>query len=163
MGLQDKEPRLILIQDVRTRWNSIFLMLNCAKRLQSVYNRYCTDHQYLHFQLDLEEWRQIDYLLLLIKPFFDFTMMLSRTRDITAYNIFSIYNKLFSHLDDAEAKLKNKGVIWKKCILQALQAVKKKLLKYYTVTDYKTYGNIYALAIILYPSKKLRYFTLIDW
>lgn len=138
-------------------------MLNRAKRLQSVYNRYCTDHQYLHFQLDPEEWRQIDYLLLLTKPFFDFTMMLSRTRDITAHNIFSIYNKLFSHLDDAEAKLKNKGVIWKKRMLQALQAAKKKLSKYYTATDYETYGDIYALATILCPSKKLRYFTSTDW
>jgi hypothetical protein len=122
LGLQDKEPRLIPIQDIRTRWNSTFLMLNRAKRLQLVYNRYCTDHQYLHFQLDPEEWRQIDYLLLLTKPFFDFTMMLSRTRDITAHNIFSIYNKLFSHLDDAEAKLKNKGVIWKKRMLSQAMA-----------------------------------------
>jgi hypothetical protein len=34
-------------------------------------------------------------------------MMLSKTKDITAHNIYSIYNKLFSHLDAAEAKLKN--------------------------------------------------------
>lgn len=37
--------------------------------------------------------------------------MLSKTKDITVYNIYSIYNKLFSYLDTAEAKLKNKGVI----------------------------------------------------
>jgi hypothetical protein len=30
-------------------------------------------------------------------------------------------------------------------------------------TDYKIYGEIYILAIILYPLKKLYYFALIDW
>ncbi|KAG0160023.1 hypothetical protein PDIDSM_7550 [Penicillium digitatum] len=127
------EPALIPIQDVRTRWNSTFLMLNRAKKLQPFYDQYCTDHQYLYFKLDQEEWRQVEYLLLLTKPFFDFTMMLSKTKDITAHNIYSIYNKLFSHLDAAEAKLKNKGVIWKKRI------------------------NIFS------PSKKLRYFSSTDW
>ncbi|KAG0154709.1 hypothetical protein PDIDSM_277 [Penicillium digitatum] len=121
------EPALIPIQDVRTRWNSTFLMLNRAKKLQPFYDQYCTDHQYLYFKLDQEEWRQVEYLLLLTKPFFDFTLMLSKTKDITAHNIYSIYNKLFSHLDAAEAKLKNKGVIWKKRMLWALQTAKKKL------------------------------------
>ncbi|KAG0160238.1 hypothetical protein PDIDSM_7765 [Penicillium digitatum] len=76
-------------------------------------------------------------------------MMLSKTKDITAHNIYSIYNKLFSHLDAAEAKLKNKG--------------QKKLSKYYTATEYEPYGDIYALATIFSPSKKLRYFSSTDW
>ncbi|KAG0160395.1 hypothetical protein PDIDSM_7923 [Penicillium digitatum] len=124
------EPALIPIQDVRTRWNSTFLMLNRAKKLQPF----------------MIKWRQVEYLLLLTKPFFDFTMMLSKTKDITAHNIYSIYNKLFSHLDAAEAKLKNKGVIWKKRMLWALQTAKKKLSKYYTATEFMgdiDYANRY--------------------
>jgi hypothetical protein len=163
MALQTNEPRLVPIQDVQTRWNSTFIMLNRAKRLQPFYDQYCIDHQYLHFKLDQEEWRQIEYLLLLTKPFFDFTTMLSKTRDVTTHNIYSIYNKLFSHLDEAECKLKNKGVVWKKHMLQALQTAKRKLSKYYTATDYESYGDIYALATILCPSKKLRYFASSDW
>ncbi|KAG0153440.1 hypothetical protein PDIDSM_5293 [Penicillium digitatum] len=156
------EPALIPIQDVRTRWNSTFLMLNRAKKLQPFYDQYCTDHQYLYFKLDQEEWRQVEYLLL-TKPFFDFTMMLSKTKDITAHNIYSIYNKLFSHLDAAEAKLKNKGVIWKKRMLWALQTAKKKLSKYYTATEYEPYGDISRSSNNLSPSKKLRYFSSTDW
>ncbi|CEJ54941.1 hypothetical protein PMG11_01227 [Penicillium brasilianum] len=120
MALQTKESPLIPIQDIQTRWNSSFMMLNRAKRLQPFYDQYCTDHQYLHFKLDHEELRQIEYLLLLTKPFFDFTNMLSKTRDITTHNIYSIYNKLFSHLNEAKTT-------------------------------------------ILFPSKKLRYFTSTDW
>lgn len=89
--------------------------------------------------------------------------MLSKTRDVTIYNIYSIYNKLFSYLDEAECKLKNKGVVWKKHMLQALQTAKRKLSKYYTATDYESYGDIYALATILCLLKKLRYFVSSDW
>jgi ribosomal protein S15P/S13E len=47
-------------------------------------------------------------------------------------------------------------------MLEALQTTKRKLSKYYTTTDYKSYSDVYTLATILYPSKKLRYFTSSD-
>ncbi|KAG0155346.1 hypothetical protein PDIDSM_921 [Penicillium digitatum] len=40
---------------------------------------------------------------------------------------------------------------------------KKKLSKYYTATEYEPYSDIYALATIFSPSKKLRYFSSTDW
>jgi len=81
-------------------------MLNRARKLQSVFDQYCMTHQYMQFKLDEEEWRQVEYLLLITKPFFDFTNVLSKTRDVTVQHVFSIYNKLFNHLDAAERKLK---------------------------------------------------------
>lgn len=120
-------------------------------------------HSYTQFKLDQEEWRQVEYLLLLTKPFFDFTNVLSKTRDVTVHHVISIYNRLFNHLDDAESKLKRKAVPWKKRMLQALGAAKEKLSKYYTTIDTESYGTTYAIATILYPSKKLRYFDTADW
>jgi hypothetical protein len=138
-------------------------MLNRARKLQPVFDQYFITHSYVQFKLDQEEWRQVEYLLLITKPFFDFTNVLSKTRDVTVHNIFSIYNRLFNHLDTTEKKLKRKGVPWKKRMLQALRAAKKKLSKYYTATDNEAYGTVYAIATILCPSKKLRYFDNADW
>lgn len=163
LALQTKQPKLIPVQDVRTRWNSTFLMLNRARKLQPVFDKYCMTHSYTQFKLDQAEWRQVEYLLFLTKPFFEFTNVLSKTRDVTVHHVFSIYNRLFNHLDDAESKLKRKTVPWKRRMLQALGAAKKKLSKYYTATDIESYGTVYALATILYPSKKLRYFDNADW
>ncbi|OQD63894.1 hypothetical protein PENPOL_c008G07364 [Penicillium polonicum] len=44
LDLQTKEPKLVPIQDVRTRWNSTYLMLRRAKRLQSVLNDFCSQY-----------------------------------------------------------------------------------------------------------------------
>lgn len=41
-NLQTEEPKLVPIQDVRTRWNSTFLMLRRAKRLQSTFDEFCS-------------------------------------------------------------------------------------------------------------------------
>jgi hypothetical protein len=138
-------------------------MLSRAKKLQSVFDQYCTTHQYVQFKLDREEWRQIEYLLLITQPFFDYTTILSKTKDVTVHSIFSIYNELFTHLEASEKQLKRKAVPWKKRMLKALQAARKKLSVYYIATDKEAYGNIYAIATILSPSKKLQYFATKDW
>jgi hypothetical protein len=56
----------------------------------------------------------MDYLLLITKPFFNFTNVLSKTRDILVHHVFTIYNRLFSHLDNMEKRLKYKAISWKK-------------------------------------------------
>ncbi|KAA8649409.1 uncharacterized protein ATNIH1004_005310 [Aspergillus tanneri] len=61
LTLQTTEPKLVPIQDVRTRWNSTFLMLNRARKLQSVFDRYCITYQHIQFKLDEEEWRQKEF------------------------------------------------------------------------------------------------------
>ena len=48
-------------------------------------------------------------------------------------------------------------------MLQALQAAREKLSVYYKMTDHECYGDIYAIATILAPSKKLRFFKTKDW
>lgn len=150
------------MQDVKTRWNSTFLMLRRAKRLRRFFVPFCTELDRLDLALDDEEWRQIDYLLWITEPFFDFTNELSKTKDTTTHYVFKIYNKLFEHLEKSITQLERKRTIWKKQMLQALRAARQKLDQYYADTD-KIRGDLYAVSTMLAPSNKFKFFLTSDW
>lgn len=158
--LQTKLPKLVPIQDVRTRWNSTFLMLRRAKRLRLTFNEYCLKYGQSNLMLDQEQWRQIDYLLWITGPFFRFTTALSKTKDVTLHLVFGIYNMLFDHLEKSIRQLQRKKVQWKKLMLTALYAAKDKLAYYYGKTD-DIDGDILAIGTILAPQHKLQFFK--DW
>jgi hypothetical protein len=98
LKLQFPALGLMLVQDVKTRWNSTFLMLRRARRLRSFIVTFCDHYDYPEFALNDNQWRQVDYLLCLTKPFFDYTLALSKTRDVTSHLVFQIYNLLFEHI-----------------------------------------------------------------
>ncbi|KAI3286490.1 hypothetical protein DTO002I6_8161 [Penicillium roqueforti] len=162
LELQTKEPKLVPIQDVRTRWNSTFLMLRRAKRLQSVLNEFCSQYDNQELQPSLDEWRQIDYLLSITQPFFTFTTSLSKTKEITIHSVFAIYNTLFSHLEKSRAQLARKMVHWKKVMLCAIHAATLKLSEYYKLTN-DIDGDLYAIGTILAPQNKLEFFSGRGW
>ncbi|KAJ5672840.1 hypothetical protein N7507_001967 [Penicillium longicatenatum] len=112
--------------------------------------------------LSAEEWRQIDYLLFLTQPFFKFTTLLSKTKDVSIHLVFSIYNKLFDHLEKAKSALRRKKVAWKQLMLLSLEAAEKKLSHYYGITD-EIDNNLYAISTILSPQQKLDFFKGKDW
>ncbi|EED11521.1 conserved hypothetical protein [Talaromyces stipitatus ATCC 10500] len=138
--LQSKEPKLVPIQDVRTRWNSTFLMLYRARKLQSTFDEYCSEYGQPDLKLTKEEWRQVDYLLSITKPFFTFTTSLSQTKEVTIHSVFAIYNYLFTHLEKS----------------------KEKLSEYYAMTDHVG-GDLYAIGTILAPQNKLEFFSTSEW
>ena len=103
-----KDP-LYPIQDVRTRWNLTFLMLERAIRIKPALDSYCK-LKWVKMRIRSDEWRQITYLLHITKPFFVFTTALCKTKDITIYSVFNIYNALFQHIESSITKLKQKKV-----------------------------------------------------
>lgn len=92
-------------------------MLRRAKRLQSTFDEFCAQYDQSNFALSREEWRQIEYLLCITEPFFKFTTALSKTRDVTIYRVFYIYNRLYDHIDKSIRQLQRKNVPWKKVML----------------------------------------------
>jgi hypothetical protein len=137
-------------------------MLQRAKRLQSTFDEFCTKYGHSHLKLDQEQWRQIDYLLCITQPFFQFTIALLKTNDVTIHLVFGIYNKLFDHLEQSIRQLGRKKVIWKKTMLNALHAAKAKLSHYYGKTD-DIHGDIFAIGTMLAPQNKLQFFKGSDW
>ncbi|OQD93269.1 hypothetical protein PENVUL_c191G06382 [Penicillium vulpinum] len=162
LRLQEKGSQLVPIQDVRTRWNSTFLMLRRAKRLRSFFQPFCEEYNCEEMLLDTQEWRQIDYLLQITRPFFDYTTELSKTKEVTTHLVFKIYNALFDHFFEAEALLKRKRVPWKSDMLKALIAGRLKLDEYYSQTD-NLKGHIYAVGTMLAPNSRFQFFLSDNW
>ena len=137
-------------------------MLRRAKRLQSTIDAFCLQYHQDHFALNNEEWRQIEYLLYITQPFFKFTTLLSQTKEVSIHLVFSIYNKLFAHLEKSIRRLQRKKVSWKQMMLTALRAAKGKLSHYYSMTD-DIHGDPYAIGTIIAPQQKLQFFSTKDW
>lgn len=137
-------------------------MLRRAKRLQSTFDEFCQEYNQLHIQLSQEEWRQVDYLLSITQPFFIFTNVVSKSKDITIHTVFGIYNALFNHIEKSKAQLARKKVNWKTVMLKALSYAKDKLSEYYSATD--TIGDdLYAIGTIMAPQNKLEFFQTSEW
>jgi len=162
ISLQPPGQGLMPLQDVKTRWNSTFLMLRRAKRLRGFILQFCDQFNCKDFALDDDQWRQIDYLLCLTKPFFDYTLALSKTRDVTSHLVFQIYNLLFEHLEQSIKQLKRKRVAWKQQMLSSLEAGRLKLVEYYKQTDHMR-GHIYAVCTMLSPDSRFQFFLSDDW
>lgn len=137
-------------------------MLRRAKRLQVTFDTFCSQYDQPYFALNKEEWRQIDYLLFILQPFFKYTTVVCTTKDSSIHLVFSFYNKLFDHLENSIRQLRRKKVPWKQLMLSSLEAAQEKLSKYYSMTE-GTEGDLYAIGTILAPANKLRFFSAKDW
>ena len=137
-------------------------MLRRVKRLRSFFQPFCEEYDCEEMLLDTQEWRQIDYLLQITRPFFDYTTELSKTKEVTTHLVFKIYNALFNHFFEAEALLKRKRVPWKSDMLKALIAGRLKLDEYYSQTD-NLKGHIYAVGTMLAPNSRFQFFLSDNW
>jgi hypothetical protein len=71
---QNENTPLLLVQDVPTRWNSAYLML---ERLQKrAIQMYLADHNELP-TLASNDWKIIEHLLYILKPFYELTNVMS--------------------------------------------------------------------------------------
>lgn len=153
-----QSPRVGLIQDVKTRWNSTLLMMVRGKRMRVTIDEWIrlesTPEKYRELRLSDNEWLQINEAIAFLKPFHDYTQDVSHSRRVTITQAFFIYNDLFDHLTIRIRALRNSPVApWIPEFEKAVTAAEDVLAKYYSKTGPK--GLIYNLATILDPSKKL--------
>lgn len=73
-----------------------------------------------------------------------------------------VYNRLPTHFEQSQARLRYKKVPWKKGMLNALKAGSQKLSVYYKSTE-EAHGCLYAMGTILAPQYKLKFFEGLDW
>jgi hypothetical protein len=84
-------------------------MLRRARKLRAIFLAFSDEWERPDLVLDSEEWRQIDYLLHITHPFYEFTTELSRTRDVTVHYTFKMYNLLLTISTDVFASLQERG------------------------------------------------------
>ena len=68
--VQTKEKALLLVQDVDTRLNSIYLMLERLKKLRSGVWYYVANYKNDQDSIIIaKEWQLVDHIILLLEPF----------------------------------------------------------------------------------------------
>ncbi|KAJ5316460.1 hypothetical protein N7476_006767 [Penicillium atrosanguineum] len=101
----DRVRRLAIYINGSPQRRAEFLRLQSMEPSQLVpiqdpyFNKYCHIECLDNLKLDSEEWRQVDYLLCLTRPFFLYISTFSKTKDVTIHQVFKLYNELFKHLE----------------------------------------------------------------
>lgn len=144
---------LKLFQDVSTRWDSTCFMLIRALTLQESIEDFIETHGPDWLALTKPEWQQIKYLVDLVRPFCNFTQVISRSTTPTIHHVFVIYNTLLEHLEKSEAKLMRKRKPWKVFLREGLRGAQLKLKEYYSETR-GSLGSLYGQAVLLTPAYK---------
>jgi hypothetical protein len=152
--------RVGLIQDVKTRWGSVYNMLERAWEMKIAIHKWINldmnRFRYSVLQLKEEEWTLVDDLLNILQPFSIITSAIGTTLEVSVHQMFQLYNWLFEQLEKV-------GDIWRarahrskhaEELVRAIDAAREKLAEYYGKTDGVT-GTFYNLATILNPSTKL--------
>lgn len=106
-------------------------------------------------KLSLKEWKQIEYLIDLVKPFAFFTHKIGTSSGPTVHHVYNIYEALFSHLEQSKNRLEKKvdSQPWIKILIKALNRSHMTLRHWFTAT-YTNLGTFYAIGTILSPSYK---------
>ena len=136
-------------------------MLVRAVRLQDAISKFCNEYRPAQcFTLSSEEWKQVKYLIDILRPFNFFTQTVGKTKGITLPYVLSIYDELFERLTESRRRLTIKALScsWVKALINGINAAEAKLDVYYNKT-YSNLGSIYGIGAILNPKLKLEAFN----
>lgn len=132
------------------------------KTTVEIYLRRCDHVEADVLRLNPQEWRQVEYLITLLQPFFLVTLPLSSSSQPNIHLVYRFYDFVFKHLEETEHVLAPKRIQWKVRLRDGVVEAKRKLSSYYGKT-YRSVGHIYAVATILDPQRKLKAFEGEDW
>jgi hypothetical protein len=112
---QEYKRLLRMVGDIPIRWNSTYNMILWVLRLY-IPLRNWLDEEILedpgleHLSLSNVDWKKLKYLLILLRPFAEYTALIRNTRDATINYTWNVYNTLFDHMDMIRHKFNCKDV-----------------------------------------------------
>ena len=153
-----KQPLRAII-DCPTRWDSTYMMLARTHRLRNLgWNQFLQEHNMHILTLQDKEWKQIEYLLDITRPFCALTRLLGATKEPTLHLVYDAYLRLFQHLQFIDTKLGRTQEVWKISLRQGVDAAAKKLNSYWLKLaegeESEQAGRLFGLAALLDPFKK---------
>ena len=131
-----------MVGDISIRWNSTYDMILRAMRLR-IPLRNWLDEQVLvepgleRLALSNMDWKKLKYLIILLRPFADYTSLIGNMRDATINHTWNVYNTLFDYLDMIKDQFHCKDLEknpWISEFITAIDTGTEKLKDYYSKT-----------------------------
>jgi hypothetical protein len=138
-------------------------MLARAVYLRDAMDAFCESEGFDYYKLTKKEWSQAEFLLELLMPFKRCSQRLQETHRPSIDKVFWVYETLYNELDQFSEVLNqpaHKNYPWAQEIKPALNALHKKLTKYYSRTG-KPF--VYTDGVIFQPRGKLALFKQASW
>ncbi|XP_074374404.1 zinc finger BED domain-containing protein RICESLEEPER 2-like [Apium graveolens] len=133
-----------LSQDVPTRWNSTYVMLESALQYKVALSQYELVDKNVGYLTD-EEWAKVHKICQFLKPFYDITVLFSGSQYPTSNLYFRGVYKIQSLISN---EMQDEGSI----LYQTAFEMNEKFRKYW-----KNYSLILSFAVILDPRYKLKF------
>lgn len=107
------------------------------------------------------EWEHIEYVVMLLHPFYVMTKAVSTTQEPIIQSAWFVYNHLFTHLERFERKVmgnkKNNHFL-----INAIKAGTAKFSSYYSKTG-DLFGDYFGITALLNPSIRTNAYSLDHW
>jgi hypothetical protein len=145
--------------DVRTRWNSTYIMIRRALKCQDAYQKVLTDGGHGGLSLSAVEWARLKSLKSLLSTFNILTDRISASRSYSTISRSIVsYNAALAALETFRNKPSHRTTLPDLCC--GADAAYSKLKTYYIQTDK---SPIYAIATALHPGLRFEYWTNQNW
>jgi len=148
------------IMDVKTHSNSTLELLELAYRVSEFTRERLNNPTYSNYQplfTTQDEWTVIKYAMEVLRPFWYWTVWMSKLHTVTLHLLFTVYNDMFDHMDGMMWALTKKMTQWKEDLFFAVKYVQQKLAKNYTEVT-PTTRMLLISAYIIDPFRMLRSF-----
>jgi len=121
-----------LLYDIKTQWNSTLNMLERFVPLREFTKDLLQTYgEFTPLWSTPEDWRQIEYILKVLQPIQFWTLWMSKTRGVTIYRLFQVYQDIIDYLEMQICKLEWKWMQWKVDIREGRVKAKLKAASYY--------------------------------
>jgi len=126
---------VLIIVDVKTRWNSTQELLEHSYRLREFTWEWLKNPKYSDYRplfTSQDQWTIVEYVMEVLRPFRYWTLWMSKRHTITLHHDITVYNDMFGHMDGVMRALAKKKTQWKEDLFFAVKCAWQKLSKYYT-------------------------------